>query len=119
MSRVKRGTQVRKRHKNLFARTKGFLHGRKNLVKMARQASLRSMHNAYRDRKVKKRLFRSLWIIRLNAALRPHDLTYSRFIPLLNKSKLGLNRKVLSELALEDPKAFETVIQKVKATSAN
>ena len=114
MPRVKRGTQVRKRHKNLLKRTKGFLHGRKNLVKLARQASLRSMHNSYRDRKVKKRNFRSLWIIRLNAALRIHDLTYSKFIPLLKKSNLNLNRKVLSELAVLDPQSFEEVIKQVK-----
>jgi large subunit ribosomal protein L20 len=119
MPRIKRGVQVRKRHKNLFARTKGFLHGRKNLVKLARQASLRAMHNAFRDRRVKKRVFRSLWIVRLNAALRPLDITYSRFIPMLKQSKLGLNRKVLSELAVQDPKAFEEVIAKVKAASTN
>ncbi|MEK7184251.1 MAG: 50S ribosomal protein L20 [Patescibacteria group bacterium] len=116
MPRVKRGTQVRKRHKNLFARTKGFLHGRKNLIKLARQASLRAMHNAYRDRKVKKRTFRSLWIIRLNAALRSHDLTYSTFIPMLKKSELGLNRKVLSELAVQDPAAFEVLVKKIQTS---
>lgn len=119
MSRVKRGTQTRKRHKNLLKSTKGYLHGRKNLVKVARQASLRAMHNAFRDRRVKKRVFRSLWIVRLNAALRPHDLTYSKFIPLLKQSNLGLNRKVLSELAVQNPAAFEAVVAKVKAAKAN
>lgn len=114
MPRVKRGTQVRKRHKNLFARTKGYLHGRKNLVKLARQASLRAMHNAYRDRKTKKRTFRSLWIIRLNAALRQHELTYSTFIPMLKQSGLGLNRKVLSELAVKDPAAFAALVDRIK-----
>ncbi len=117
MSRVKRGTQTRKRHKNLLKRTKGFLHGRKNLVKVARQASLRAMHNAFRDRRTKKRVFRSLWIVRLNAALRTHDLTYSTFIPLLKKSNLGLNRKVLSELAVENPAAFDAVVAKAKAAA--
>lgn len=118
MPRVKRGVQVRKRHKNLLKRTKGFLHGRKSLVKLARQASLRAMHNAFRDRRVKKRVFRSLWIVRLNAALRTHELTYSKFIPMLRESKLGLNRKVLSELAVQDPSAFEAVVAKVKASGS-
>lgn len=117
MARVKRGIQVRKRHKNLFKRTKGFRHGRKNLVKVARQASLRAMHNAYRDRKTKKRVFRALWIIRLNAALRGHGLTYSRFIPLMAKAHITLNRKVLSELAVEQPDIFTTIVEKAKAAS--
>jgi large subunit ribosomal protein L20 len=77
------------------------------------------MHNAFRDRRVKKRVFRALWIVRLNAALRMHDVTYSRFIPMLKSSKLGLNRKVLSELAVQDPKAFEDLVAKVKASSTS
>jgi len=113
MPRVKRGTQVRKRHKNLFARTKGYRHGRKNLIKLARQASLRAMHNAYRDRKVKKRTMRRLWIVRLNAALRTHGITYSKFIAQLNASGKNLNRKVLSELAVTDPVAFERLVKEV------
>ncbi len=116
MPRVKRGTQVRKRHKNLFARTKGFRHGRKNLVKLARQASVRAMHNAYRDRKVKKRTFRSLWIIRLNAALRPLDTNYATFIANLKSSGKNLNRKVLSELATGNPQAFEQLVKEVTPT---
>ena len=115
MARIKRGIQVRKRHKNLFKRTKGFRQGRKNLVKVARQASLRAMHNAYRDRKAKKRVFRALWIVRLNAALRTHGLTYSRFIPMMNKANITLNRKVLSELAAEQPEIFATIVEKAKA----
>ncbi|MCA9388832.1 50S ribosomal protein L20 [Candidatus Berkelbacteria bacterium] len=115
MPRVKRGTQVRKTRKNLFALTKGFRHGRKNLVRLARQASLRAMHNSYRDRKVKKRTFRRLWIIRLNAALRQNGLTYSKFIPLLTKSELNLNRKVLSELAVKDPEKFSTLVKKISS----
>jgi len=114
MARVKRGTQSRKRHKNLLARTKGYLHGRKNLIKLARQASLRAMHNAYKDRKRRKRDFRSLWIIRLNAALREQDLTYSTFIPMLAKAKIELNRKVLSELAVQHPDEFKKVVEKAK-----
>lgn len=119
MPRVKRGTQSRKRHKNLLARTKGFRQGRKNLVREARQASVRAMHYAFRDRRVKKRTFRSLWIIRLNAALRAHGLTYSKFIPLLAKSDLTLNRKVLSELAAKDPAAFELLVKKIAGASTS
>ncbi|MBI2590209.1 50S ribosomal protein L20 [Candidatus Berkelbacteria bacterium] len=116
MARVKRGIQVRKRHKNLLKRTKGFLQGRKNLVKVARQASVRAMHNAYRDRRVKKREFRALWIIRLNAALRQHELTYSKFIPLMKKAELNLNRKVLSELASSHPEEFQALLKRILNT---
>ncbi|MBI4022753.1 50S ribosomal protein L20 [Candidatus Berkelbacteria bacterium] len=114
MPRVKRGTSSKKRRKNLLKRTKGFLHGRNNRVRMARQALLRAMHNAFRDRRAKKRTFRSLWIIRLNAALREHGLTYSKFIPLMKKADIQLNRKMLSELAVEHPAEFEKVIEKAK-----
>lgn len=115
MARIKRGTQSRKRHNNLLARTKGFKHGRKNLIKLARQASLRAMHNAFRDRRVKKRTFRSLWIVRLNAALREHGLTYSKFIPLIAKAKITLNRKILSQLAAQQPDIFKTIVDRAKA----
>jgi large subunit ribosomal protein L20 len=115
--RVKRGTQSRKRHSHLLARTKGYRHGRKNLVKLARQASLRAMHNAYRDRRIKKRTFRRLWIVRLNAALRTHGLTYSKFIPLLEKAKIELNRKVLSELAAHHPDLFTDIVEKAKKSA--
>lgn len=117
MPRVKRGIQVRKRHKNLFKRTKGFLHGRKNLVKLAQQALLRAMHNAYRDRKVKKRLFRRLWIIRINAGLREHGLSYSKFIPLLKKANLDLDRKVIAQLASDFPEQFAKIINRVKKSN--
>lgn len=114
MARIKRGTQSKKRHNNLFARTKGFKHGRKNLIKLARQASLRAMHNAFKDRRIKKRVFRALWIVRLNAALREHGLTYSRFIPLLAKANITINRKILSELAVSQPDIFKTIVEKAK-----
>ncbi|MGI6103164.1 MAG: 50S ribosomal protein L20 [Patescibacteria group bacterium] len=113
MPRVKRGTQARKRHSNLLRRTKGFLHGRKNLIKLAHQAVVRSMHNAYRDRRTKKRTFRSLWIVRLNAALREHELTYSTFMPLMKQANVTLNRKVLSELAADYPEQFATLVQRI------
>lgn len=115
MPRVKRGVSVRKRHHNLLARTKSFRHGRKNLVKQARQASVKAMTHAFRDRRVKKRTFRALWIVRLNAALRVHGLTYSKFIPMLAKANITLNRKVLSELATDHPAEFEAIVTKAQA----
>jgi large subunit ribosomal protein L20 len=118
MSRVKRGTIRAKKRAQLLKLVKGFKHGRKNLVKQAKQAMLRAGQHAYRDRRRKKREFRALWIIRLNAAVRQHDLTYKTFIFGLKKAKLDLNRKVLSELALREPKEFEKVTEKVKKALA-
>jgi large subunit ribosomal protein L20 len=110
MARVKRGITSRKRHKNLLAQAKGYRHGRKNLIKVAKQAVVRAGQNAYIGRKLKKRNFRSLWIIRINAACATHGVKYNKFIKALNESQINLNRKVLSELALQDPKAFEKVV---------
>jgi len=114
MSRVKRGMMVRKRHKNLLKKTKGFRHGRKNLVKMARQADLKAGQYAYRDRRVKKREFRSLWIIQINAACRQNDIKYSTFINGLKKAKIELDRKVLAQIAREEPEEFKKLVEKVK-----
>lgn len=115
MSRVKRGIQVRKKRKKLFGLTKGYKHGRKNLVRLAHQSLLRAMHNAFRDRRAKKRSFRQLWIIRMNATLREHNLTYSKFIPLLKEKGIDLDRKILSTLAMDYPQEFEKIIKKVSA----
>lgn len=115
MPRVKRGTTVKKRHKKLLAKTKGFRHGRKNLIKLARQAALRAGTHAFRDRRAKKRDFRSLWIIRINAGLKPYDLSYSKFIGGCKIAKIELNRKVLSELADQNPEEFKKIVEKVKA----
>ncbi len=114
MPRVKRGTTIRKRHKKLLALTKGFKHGRKNLVRLAHQAMLRAGQYAYRDRRVKKRDFRSRWIIKINAAVSAHEMSYSLFIAGLKKAKLELNRKVLAELAEFHPEEFDKVVAKVK-----
>ena len=114
MPRVKRGTMVRKRHKALLEKTVGYRHGRKNLVRQAHQAMLKAGQHAFRDRRAKKRTFRRLWIVRLNAAVRAHGLTYRDFIFKATKLELGLNRKVLSELAQESPEAFAQVVEKVK-----
>ncbi len=115
MSRVKRGTTIRARHKKLLALTKGFKHGRKNLVRLAKQAMLRAGQNAFRDRRVKKRTFRASWINTLNAAVREQDMTYSQFMANLKKTDLGLNRKVLAELAEFHPDEFTKIVDKVKA----
>lgn len=115
MPRVKRGTTVRRRHKKLLALTKGYKHGRKNLVRLAHQAMLRAGQYAYRDRRVKKRTFRSAWIVTLNAAVREHDLSYSAFMAGAKKAGLELDRKVMADLATNHPEEFAKVVAKVKA----
>lgn len=117
MARVKRGVTVRKRHKKVLEKTKGFRHGRKNLIRQAKQAMLRAGQYSYRDRRRKKRDFRSLWIIRINAGLKPFGLSYSKFIGGLKKAGVELNRKVLSELAAENPEEFKKIVEKVKSIS--
>lgn len=115
MARVKRGTTSRARHKRVFEQTKGFRHGRKNLIRVAKQAAVKAGQNAYIGRKQKKRAMRSLWIVRLNAALAEHGIKYSRFIKGLNNKGIELNRKVLSELAAREPQEFEKIVKKVKS----
>lgn len=114
MSRVKRGTIRASKRKRLLKLTKGYRHGRKNLVKQAKQAMVRAGQHAYRDRRRKKREFRSLWIIRLNAAARQQGLNYRDFMYGLKKANLKLNRKILSELAIQAPAEFEKITEKVK-----
>ncbi len=114
MSRVKRGVTTKARHKRLFAKTRGFRHGRKNLVKMARQADLKAGQYAYRDRRVKKRTFRQLWIIQINAACRLNDIKYSTFINGLKDKKIELDRKILADLAENEPDEFKKLVEKVK-----
>ncbi|MBM2820529.1 MAG: ribosomal protein bacterial-type, large subunit ribosomal protein [Candidatus Berkelbacteria bacterium] len=114
MPRVKRGMTTKAKHKSLFAKTKGFRHGRKNLVKMARQADMKAGQYAYRDRRVKKRTFRQLWIIQINAACRQNDIKYSTFIKGLKDKKIELDRKVLADIAENNPEEFKKIIEKVK-----
>ena len=116
MARVKRGTTTKAKHKRLLAKTRGFRHGRKNLVRMARQADLKAGQYAYRDRRVKKRDFRRLWIIQINAACRLNDIKYSTFINGLKNKKIELNRKILADLAQNNPEEFKEIVSKVKAT---
>lgn len=110
MPRVKRGTTHVKRRKNLLKKTKGYNWGRKSKIKAAKEAALHAGKHAYRDRKKKKRVNRQLWQTKLNAALREFGWTYSKFINALKKNKCELDRKVLSQLAEENPKAFKNLV---------
>jgi large subunit ribosomal protein L20 len=115
MARVKRGVTSHAKHKKTLKAAKGFYGRRKNTIRTAKAAVDRSMQYATRDRKAKKRSFRALWIQRLNAAVREHGLTYSRFIDGLAKAGVTLDRKVLSELAISQPEAFKTIVDQAKA----
>jgi len=114
MPRVKRGVMHSKRRKNILKQVKGFRHGRKKLIKLAQTALLKAGRYAYRDRRLKKRAFRSQWSMTLSAALKPFDLSYSKFIGLLKKSNVELDRKVLADLAENNPAVFAKVVEKVK-----
>lgn len=114
MSRVKRGVRANKRKKNILKRTKGFLGGRKSKFAAAKQALLKAGQYAFRDRKARKRVFRALWITRLNAAVREEGLSYSKFIAGLKKNKVELDRKILAQIAFENPDIFKKIVEKVK-----
>jgi len=114
MSRTKRGVTSRARHKKVLKAVKGQWGRRKNTIRIARQAMEKAMQYAYRDRRARKREFRSLWIQRINAGVREQGLTYSRFIDGLNKSKIKLDRKVLADLAYNNPEAFKSLVKKVQ-----
>ncbi len=119
MARVK-GAQNRKaRKKKLFAKSKGFFQARNNRLRMANQAVMKAESYRFVGRKLKKRQFRRLWIIRINAALGPHEMKYSRFIHGLNQAGIELNRKALAELALHEPNAFAAVVDQAKAALAS
>ncbi|MBK5105789.1 MAG: 50S ribosomal protein L20, partial [Burkholderiales bacterium] len=106
MPRVKRGVTARARHKKILARAKGYRGRRNNVFRVAVQAVMRAGQYAYRDRRNKKRVFRSLWIARINAAARSHGITYSVFINGLGRAQIGIDRKVLADLAVNDKPAF-------------
>ena len=107
MARVKRGVTSRAKHKKVLKAVKGQWGRRKNTIRVARQAMEKSMQYAYRDRRNKKREFKSLWIQRINAGVRAEGLTYSKFIHGLNKSGIKLDRKILAEIAYDNPEAFK------------
>ena len=114
MARTKRGVISNSKHKKVFKFVKGQYGRRKNTIRVARQAMEKAMQYAYRDRKARKREFRSLWIQRINAGVRNEGLTYSKFINGLNKSKIKLDRKVLAELAYNNPEVFKSIVKKVQ-----
>ncbi len=114
MARVKRGVAAHAKHKKTLDAAKGFYGRRKNTIRAAKAAVDRSMQYATRDRRVKKRTFRALWIQRLNAAVRELGLTYSRFIDGLAKAGIEIDRKVLSDLAIREPEAFKAIVEKAK-----
>ena len=118
MARVKRGVTSRAKHKKVLKAVKGQWGRRKNTIRVAKQAMEKAMQYAYRDRKAKKREFRSLWIQRINAGVRAEGLTYAKFINGLVKSKIKLDRKVLAELAYNNPEAFKSVVKKVQSSLA-
>jgi len=114
MSRVKTGVTTRSRHKKILKQAKGYYGRRKNTFRIANQAVEKAGQYAYRDRRVKKRTFKSLWIQRINAGCRLHGLKYSTFINGLKKLNLNLNRKVLADLAAQEPSVFKKIINQVQ-----
>ena len=109
MPRVKRGMRARRRRKKVLKQAKGYQGGRSTLFRTAKEAVERALNYAYRDRRVRKRDFRSLWISRVNAATRLNDLTYSQFINGLKKANVDIDRKMLADLAISDPQAFSKI----------
>lgn len=118
MPRIKRGVTTRAKHKRILDQAKGYRGRRKNTIRIARQAVEKAGQYAYRDRRVKKRNFRALWIQRINAAVRDHGLTYGRFIDGLSKAEIAVDRKVLSDLAITQPEAFAALVVKAKEALA-
>ena len=114
MPRTKGGTVTHARHKKVIKAAKGYYGRRKNVIRVAKQAVEKAGQYAYRDRKAKKRTFRSLWIQRINAATRQHGMTYGRFIDGLNKAGVEVDRKVLSDLAINQPDAFKVLVDKAQ-----
>ena len=115
MSRVKRGVTSRAKHKKVLKAVKCQWGRRKNTIRVARQAMEKAMQYAYRDRRNKKRDFKSLWIQRINAGVRLEGLTYSKFIHGLNKSGIKIDRKILAEIAYDNPEAFKNIVKKAQA----
>jgi len=115
MARVKRGVTSHAKHKKVLKSVKGQWGRRKNTIRVAKQAMEKAMQYAYRDRRNKKRDFKSLWIQRINAGVRAEGLTYSKFINGLSKSGIKLDRKILAEIAYDNPEAFKTIVKKAQS----
>jgi len=114
MTRIKRGVTTQKKHRKLKKSVKGFRTTRKKSVKLARQAKMKALSYAYRDRKAKKHVFRSLWVVRINAALRPLGIGYKTFIAQLKVKNIEIDRKILAQLAHQHPKIFASLVNQVK-----
>ena len=115
MPRAKGGFKTRRRRKRILEMAKGYYGAKSRLYRIATEAVDKALRYAYRDRRNKKREFRSLWIVRINAALRALGMTYSQFINGLTKAEININRKVLADMAVKDPKAFNALVETVKA----
>ena len=118
MSRVKSGKVTHARHKKVLALAKGYRGRRKNVFRIAKEAVMRAGQYAYRDRRTRKRVFRNLWIARINAASRGLGLTYSKFMAGLKKAQIEIDRKVLADMAVNDPAAFGSIVEKARAQLA-
>jgi large subunit ribosomal protein L20 len=118
MARVKRGVTARRRHKKILKLAKGYYGARSRTFRVAKQAVIKAGQYAYRDRRQRKRQFRALWIVRINAASRANGLGYSRLIAGLRKANIGLDRRVLADLAVHDKSAFAAVVEQAKAALA-
>ncbi len=118
MPRVKRGVTARARHKKVIAKAKGFTQRRKNVFRVAKQAVMKAGQYAYRDRRARKRVFRALWIARINAAARELGITYSAFMAGMKKAQIEIDRKVLADLAVNEKAAFAAIVEKAKAVLA-
>jgi large subunit ribosomal protein L20 len=114
MTRVKRGVQKRKRKKKLIKQAKGYKWGRKSKYRAAKEALMHAWSYAYRDRKVKKRDFRRLWQVKINAICKANDISYSRFISALKKNNIIIDRKILAELAQNHPEIFKKIVEEAK-----
>jgi len=115
MPRVKRGVTARARHNKVLALAKGFRGRRKNVFRIAKEAVMKAGQYAYRDRRTRKRVFRQLWIARINAASREQGLSYRKFMAGLKNAAIEIDRKVLADMAVNDPAAFGSIVAKVKA----
>jgi large subunit ribosomal protein L20 len=115
MARVKRGVVAGRRHKKVLGKAKGYYNARRKVYRVAKQAVIKAGQYAYKGRKIKKRDYRSLWIQRLNAAARAYGLSYSRLIAGLKQVGLGIDRKALADLAVNEPAAFAAIVEQIKA----
>lgn len=116
MSRVKRGVTARAKHKKVLAKAKGYYGARSRVFRVAKQAVIKAAQYAFRDRRQRKREFRALWIIRVNAAAREHGMSYSTFINGLKKASIKIDRKVLADIAVNDKAAFAVIVEQAKSS---